>query len=317
MRNVQSYRRPPTRVESGCKIIKVEGRPGLCRGPNETLLSISFKPNSFSDDEDPVTKKGCWTKSEADELRRQSESEEDVECFSSTGGFGHTDYYLNEDRKTRKSKALFIFTFVGLLIVMICLGGSLLVGVLMLFVKRHPPFSVLGSRLSSGVLVGHAGSGRMRSAFGEVEDSEELSEDEIKEFVRKCRVDLESGIVGLDGVCPICLEDFKSTMDVDEENDDDPRSGESEQQILRLPCRHLFHEKCIVSWVRARYRAGGNTKCPVCSHDFTGFIRRIVREQEIGREVGNEDDRERGEQTSSRNTSSEPIEATATRRRRE
>jgi hypothetical protein len=45
--------------------------------------------------------------------------------------------------------------------------------------------------------------------------------------------------------CSICLEDFKDTEDV-----------------MILPCEHLFHESCIVPWL------GQNShKCPLCRSD--------------------------------------------------
>ena len=41
--------------------------------------------------------------------------------------------------------------------------------------------------------------------------------------------------------CAICLDDF-----------------ESREQVLITPCNHMFHEDCIVPWVRS------HGQCPVC-----------------------------------------------------
>ncbi|BBG99310.1 RING/U-box superfamily protein [Prunus dulcis] len=41
--------------------------------------------------------------------------------------------------------------------------------------------------------------------------------------------------------CAVCLEDFE------------PR-----QEVMLTPCRHMFHEECIVPWVKS------NGHCPVC-----------------------------------------------------
>ncbi|XP_050382009.1 uncharacterized protein LOC126798954 [Argentina anserina] len=41
--------------------------------------------------------------------------------------------------------------------------------------------------------------------------------------------------------CAICLEDF-----------------EPKQEVMLTPCNHMFHEECIVPWVKS------NGRCPVC-----------------------------------------------------
>lgn len=41
--------------------------------------------------------------------------------------------------------------------------------------------------------------------------------------------------------CSICLEDF-----------------EPKQEVMVTPCKHMFHEECIVPWVNS------NAVCPVC-----------------------------------------------------
>ncbi|KAL5732161.1 RING-type E3 ubiquitin transferase [Ranunculus cassubicifolius] len=43
--------------------------------------------------------------------------------------------------------------------------------------------------------------------------------------------------------CAICLEDFE------------PR-----EEVVTTPCKHMFHEECILRWVKS------NGQCPVCRH---------------------------------------------------
>lgn len=45
--------------------------------------------------------------------------------------------------------------------------------------------------------------------------------------------------------CAICLEDF-----------------ETRQEVMVTPCNHMFHEDCIVPWVKS------NGQCPVCRYSF-------------------------------------------------
>lgn len=52
-------------------------------------------------------------------------------------------------------------------------------------------------------------------------------------------------IVKKDRECSICQEDFLE--------------GES---VLKLPCRHLYHEVCVMRWLES------HTTCPVCRKDF-------------------------------------------------
>lgn len=43
------------------------------------------------------------------------------------------------------------------------------------------------------------------------------------------------------GECPICFHDIIT-----------------QKNIMALPCGHLFHEKCITSWIKI------NRVCPIC-----------------------------------------------------
>ena len=41
--------------------------------------------------------------------------------------------------------------------------------------------------------------------------------------------------------CTVCLEDYKST-----------------DQVIQLPCQHVFHQTCLVEWLKI------NGICPMC-----------------------------------------------------
>lgn len=51
--------------------------------------------------------------------------------------------------------------------------------------------------------------------------------------------------------CAVCLEDFE------------PR-----ESVMLTPCNHMFHEECIVPWIKSK------GKCPVCRYDLCDRIRR-------------------------------------------
>lgn len=46
--------------------------------------------------------------------------------------------------------------------------------------------------------------------------------------------------------CPICWEDF-----------------EAREEVMLTPCDHMFHEECIMPWVKS------NGQCPVCRYAFS------------------------------------------------
>ncbi|PIN22937.1 hypothetical protein CDL12_04346 [Handroanthus impetiginosus] len=66
---------------------------------------------------------------------------------------------------------------------------------------------------------------------------------ELQSVVANSDDDDEGGDDLLQKSCSICLEEFQDT----------PRA-------TRLPCRHVFHEDCIVRWLT------GNHVCPLCCH---------------------------------------------------
>ena len=45
--------------------------------------------------------------------------------------------------------------------------------------------------------------------------------------------------------CTVCLEDFKP-----------------EEEVMLTPCNHMFHEDCIVPWVKS------HGQCPICRLQF-------------------------------------------------
>lgn len=81
----------------------------------------------------------------------------------------------------------------------------------------------------------------------------------------KGRVFASVRVVKRDRECSICQEDFCG-----------------EQSVLKLPCRHAYHEGCVMRWLE------GHTTCPVCRKDFPSD------REEAGAVEGGEDERERG-----------------------
>ena len=76
--------------------------------------------------------------------------------------------------------------------------------------------------------------------------------------------------------CCICMKTFRIYGATDIEMAD--AEDTSEDRIVRTgqTCGHLFHHRCIASWVGGRWEAGGNneprparhTTCPLCRRDF-------------------------------------------------
>ena len=76
--------------------------------------------------------------------------------------------------------------------------------------------------------------------------------------------------------CCICMKTFKIHGATDVEMGD--AEDASEDRIVRTSqtCGHLFHQRCIASWVGGRWEAIGNgerrqarhTTCPLCRRDF-------------------------------------------------
>ena len=61
--------------------------------------------------------------------------------------------------------------------------------------------------------------------------------------------------------CSICLKEYIE-----------------ENQVLYLPCSHLFHSICILKWLL------NNNKCPICQTDYRAKIRNEKKEDEDGEE---------------------------------
>ncbi|KAI0033982.1 hypothetical protein K488DRAFT_46467 [Vararia minispora EC-137] len=82
------------------------------------------------------------------------------------------------------------------------------------------------------------------SASGPVPASEEL-------LNRLDREVLEENSPLLERDCAVCKEQFSLTVD-------DP----DELVVVRLPCKHPFHESCITPWLKT------SATCPVCRHQL-------------------------------------------------
>ena len=66
--------------------------------------------------------------------------------------------------------------------------------------------------------------------------------------------------------CPVCLDEYHVASEEENasrNNNFDPDFGYSQQplppeQIVELPCSHLFHERCALPWLRRHH------SCPIC-----------------------------------------------------
>ncbi|KAK9048912.1 hypothetical protein SSX86_032119 [Deinandra increscens subsp. villosa] len=111
-----------------------------------------------------------------------------------------------------------------------------------------------------------------RKAYGDQKTREQVEEDDDDDNKR----------------CVVCLEDF-----------------EAKEVVMMTPCNHMFHEECIVPWVKS------NGKCPVCRFSFCG--RNEDRGESSTRNDNLIDDRLRNELVSfvtsrgSRSTTIEPF----------
>lgn len=66
--------------------------------------------------------------------------------------------------------------------------------------------------------------------------------------------------------CAVCKDTFKlETEDPDE------------QIVITLPCKHPFHEPCIIPWLKS------SGTCPVCRYAFNclGYRLRLMRPSQI------------------------------------
>eukprot|EP00522_Entomoneis_paludosa_P009885 CAMPEP_0172454724 /NCGR_PEP_ID=MMETSP1065-20121228/11633_1 /TAXON_ID=265537 /ORGANISM="Amphiprora paludosa, Strain CCMP125" /LENGTH=540 /DNA_ID=CAMNT_0013207103 /DNA_START=173 /DNA_END=1798 /DNA_ORIENTATION=+ len=61
--------------------------------------------------------------------------------------------------------------------------------------------------------------------------------------------------------CAICIDDFDA---------DTPP-----EEILKLPCQHLFHTHCIIPWLTER-----QSKCPLCKYDVYAYVQQVAAAQD-------------------------------------
>ena len=69
--------------------------------------------------------------------------------------------------------------------------------------------------------------------------------------------------------CAICKDSFAfippdSTTEPSAEDKAKNKEDAQPQEALTLPCKHSFHEECIVPWVRVK------GTCPVCRFELVG-----------------------------------------------
>ena len=57
--------------------------------------------------------------------------------------------------------------------------------------------------------------------------------------------------------CAVCMEDF-------------PADTADDGSLLTLPCGHLFHKDCVVSWLMER-----QSKCPLCKFDVYDYLSQL------------------------------------------
>lgn len=93
--------------------------------------------------------------------------------------------------------------------------------------------------------------------------------------------DVELGQVETDSrECCICMEAFKvesgeAGRDVEEGQGE--ATSELDRVVQTRNCGHLFHRRCMSSWVGGQWHSGGNarrrarrTTCPLCRRDLRG-----------------------------------------------
>ena len=73
-----------------------------------------------------------------------------------------------------------------------------------------------------------------------------LSEENLESLLPKGKYKQELLEVG-EAVCTICLEEFRQGC-----------------EVRKLPCKHLFHARCIEDWLGAQ---GGLPNCPMCKRN--------------------------------------------------
>lgn len=86
---------------------------------------------------------------------------------------------------------------------------------------------------------------------------------ELDEFQFKNKDKFQDALTD-DNECSICLGKYKIT-----------------DKIKELPCRHIFHKKCIKNWLER------SDKCPLCQFDIQNEINK--RKEELERHIYEEE----------------------------
>ena len=85
------------------------------------------------------------------------------------------------------------------------------------------------------------------------------------EWVATSEVSDMPGLVETESVktCPCCLDDFLP-----------------DSQVAVLPCRHVFHQRCIARWSMASAKKGA--LCPTCRTEFSSSSELVVPAERLG-----------------------------------